>query len=318
MTNTIAPASTLNLDDVRDEFARDFDRVSGAICDGGARTADALWTRVCDESGANADDPHAWTADDVQKAYTALAEIATNVSRDDLARECQYMADDLAASLEADAMEAEAYAVAGVLSPAAHRAEALADDAGEVLAHLNAVGVTFPARRKVEAAEEFSFTGGLSSLAIPSKLAAVTVFQGNLATLADTLDAEPADTAGRRYYPAKIHKGDHALMVLAEMTPGDPLTTECIGQIQPKHEAWIRPILRTDDFNVTSERVPSIRVYVTAVTGGIEGKPTRGVNVAFFGAADAVRLDVRTRERAAREEAAYGSGSVVAVEALLD
>ncbi|PAP74817.1 hypothetical protein B1759_16715 [Rubrivirga sp. SAORIC476] len=316
MTNTTAPASTLNLDDLRDEFARDFDRVSGAICDGGARTADALWVRVCDESGANADDPHAWTADDVQKAYTALAEIAENVSADDLARECRYMADDLAASLEADAMEAEAYAIApyadlGAVTPFQSRALAIAADAVEVVAHMEAVGVRFDAAAKVDDAETYTMAAGGSALAIPSKLAATTVFQDNLATLAEVIHP-------RAYYPARIHRGDNCLMVLADMVPGDPMTAEVIGQIQPKHEAWIRPILRTGEHNVTTDAVPSIRVYVTAVTGGTPGKPTHGCNIVFTGAAQAIRDALRAEAREAAQEAAYGSGIVAYIDAETD
>ncbi len=197
------------------------------------------------------------------------------------------------------------------VTPYQARALAIAEDGAEVLAHLCSVGVRFDAVRKVEDAETYTLALGGSALAIPSKLAGVTVFQEQIEALAAVVPV-------RGFFPAKIHKGEHALMVLAELEPGNPASVACVGRIADKHAAWIGPVLRVNEFNVTSAALPSVGVYVSAVTGGVPGKPTRGVNVVFTGAADAVRLDLRARAREAREAAALDSGNVVAVEALID
>jgi len=226
---------------------------------------------------------------------------------------------------ERDAMAAEAYAVEpyadlGAVSPAMARAEAIADDAQTVLDHVNAVGVRFDARRKVEEAEEFSFLCGGSTLAVPSKLEGVAAFQGDLARLAETLEVMGPAPTGTRFYPARLHLGEDAdgrpvVVVMAETAPRRPESLRAVGFLQRKHVEWIAPILRTAASGAVTEASTPIRVHVTAVTGGTADRPTRGCNVAIAGTAAAVRADLRERAREARQEVAYGSGSIVAVEA---
>ena len=228
-------------------------------------------------------------------------------------------AEQEARAMEAEALAVEPYAV-GALSPAEHRAEAIAEDAAVVLDHLLDVGVTFDARRKVEAAEEFSFLAGGASLAVPTKLERVGPFQGDLTRLAETLGAMGPAPSGTRYYPARLHKGEGedgrpVVIVMAETTPGKPETLRAVGFLQRKHVDWIAPILQTAGSGAVTERSTPIRVYVTAVTGGEPGKPTRGCNVAVAGAADAIRLAIREAAQEDRQRAAYESGSVAAVEA---
>ena len=98
---------------------------------------------------------------------------------------------------ERDAMNAEAFPVAPAyaldgMSPAEHRAAAIAEDAAVVLAHILSVGgVRFDARRKVEASEEYSYLGGGSTLAIPTKLSGVAPFQANAEAVAGILATSP-------------------------------------------------------------------------------------------------------------------------------
>ncbi|WP_412070397.1 hypothetical protein [Rubrivirga sp. IMCC43871] len=216
----------------------------------------------------------------------------------------------------------DAPAYGPTLSPIEARAEAIAEDAALVLAHINAVGVTFDARKKVADAEEFSFLRGGSALAIPSKLSGVTAFQGDVSRLASALaDLDALTPGAARSYPARLHKGTDAkgalvVVVMAETVPGDPVSLRALGMLADKHAAWIAPILGTvPNTGAVTEASTPIRVYVTAVTGGTPDRPTRGVNVAIHGAADAVRAFYCAAETEARQSAAYESGSRAAVEA---
>ena len=207
-------------------------------------------------------------------------------------------------------------AAAGAVSPAEHRAEAVEADGALVLAHLLAVGVSFNARQKVGQAETYTMRHGGASLAVPSKLSHTTAFQA---------DAEAVETAaaGARFYPTTLYRaedvqGRSQIVVLAETVPGDRASLRAVGFLQDKHARWIAPLL---DGTVPVGRASGpdcpVRVYVTAVTGGTPDRPTRGVNVAICGAADAVRAAYDDAAREAAQERAYHSGDPVAVEAAI-
>ena len=51
-----------------------------------------------------------------------------------------------------------------------------------------------------------------------------------------------------------------------------------LGHVQPKHLGWLRPLLATR----------KLRLFLLAVTGGTEGKPTLGCNVVIGGIPDAI------------------------------
>ena len=318
--------------DARDSFDAALDDTLAVVL-GPDDCADAFLRHVSEAYATDGRNPADWTDDEMADTYDDLARyVATEDGaftederrRERLAAAFRAHAAALRSAAEADAMEAEAFGVApyavGGLSPAEHRAEAIADDAEHVLSHMNAVGVTFDARRKVADAEEFTFLAGGSSLAIPSKLERVAPFQGDLAKLAETLEVMGPSATGTRYYPARLHKGTGengraVLIVMAETTPGKPETLRAVGFIQRKHVDWMAPILHTAGSGAVTATSTPFRVYVTAVTGGTPDKPSRGCNVAIAGAADAVRAHVREMEQEAREAAAYESGSVAAVEA---
>lgn len=213
----------------------------------------------------------------------------------------------------------EPYAL-GALTPGQHRAAAIADDAEHVLGHLNAVGVTFDARKKVSEAEEFSFLCGASTLHVPTKLAGVTAFQDRIERAAEILDALGPAVAGVRFYPTFLHVGDDGagrpvVVVMVEMTPGDRTTLRALGTLQDKHAAWLAPLIETNERGAVTHDSTPVRVAVTAVTGGTPDRPTRGVNVAIGGAAQVIRRRIDAAADEAAAEAAYGSGSRAAVEA---
>ena len=215
-----------------------------------------------------------------------------------------------------EACEAPAYASGPDLSPAEHRAEAIADDAETVLAHILASGVRFNARRKVTDAEEFSFLRGGSTLALPSKLSSVSAFQGEAEEVAPAVDAVGG------YLPAVLHlaaydDGRPFLLVTADAQNGDPAGRRTLGTIQPKHLPWILPLLTVEPEGFVRSDRNALRVYVTAVTGGTPERPTRGVNIVITGSAEAVRLHVEAGAEEAAREAAYESGDPVAIAALL-
>ena len=325
MTN---PTTTTDAATARAEWDETFDAVAACVCDD-QHGPDALHEHVAPGS-VTSWDVSDWTDAELSEAYSALAGVARyddewgnpHADRDRLEAVCQERAEWLDAAAEAQALDAEAFPVldaarAHALSPAEHRAEAIAEDAAVVLAHLLDAAVTFPARAKVEQAEEFSYLAGGSTLAVPSKLSAVTVFADTAARLAAVLDARP-DHGVPAYYPARVYHGAQpdgkmVAVVMVETVPGDPGTIAPVGFLQDKHLDWVAPLLDTDAAGLCTER--GVRVHVTAVTGGTEGKPTRGVNVVITGAADAIRQRERAAAQADREARAYGSGNRAAVEA---
>ncbi|PAP78013.1 hypothetical protein [Rubrivirga marina] len=309
----------------RADWTSIFDAVAAEICapDVPTQTAEALHEHV-----GPATDAADWTDAEMADAYEGLA-ASLPAGLAELESACRDRADVLRAAAEAEderramdaeAFDVEAYADLGPVSPAMARAQAIAEDAAVVLDHMNAVGVRFDARRKVEEAEEFSFLAGGSTLAVPTKLERVTAFQGDLAKLADTLEAMGPAPSGTRYYPARLHKGTGeggrpVVIVMAETTPGDAGSLRAVGFLQPKHVEWLAPVLGTARSGAVTECSTPIRVYATAVTGGTADRPTRGCNVAIAGAAAAVRKALDAEAAEARRETAYGSGSVASVEA---
>ena len=224
--------------------------------------------------------------------------------------------DDCAAEMERDEPYATGPAPAGGLFPTFARQDAVEADGALVLAHLLAAGVTFPARRKVNASETYTLRHAGSTLAIPSKLAQVGVFQEDVEKL-------EAATNGAGFYPTTLYRceslsGTPEVIVLARTTADDGATIRAVGYLQEKHARWIAPLLDgTVAVGAASGPDCPVRVYVTAVTGGVAGKPTRGVNVAIVGVPDAIR---RAYDAAALEDArerAYHSADPVAVEAAL-
>ena len=112
---------------------------------------------------------------------------------------------------------------------------------------------------------------------------------------------------GRPTFPAGPSSARRSeIVVLAETEKGKGWTLQGLGFIQDKHAGWLAPLLASE----------AVRVYVTAVTGGTEGKPTRGVNVVLTGVADAIRRQLDAVALDAMREDAYGSGRV-AVEAMI-
>ncbi len=207
-------------------------------------------------------------------------------------------------------------ATVGAASPSEHRAEAIAEDAGTVLRHLTDIGVTFDAQQKLRGAEEFSYLRGGSTLAIPSKLAGVTAFQGDVSAVRDVLGTD-TPTA---YYPCRLFKGTDAhgapeIVVMAETKPGHGPSLRALGTLQAKHAAWLAPVLETNADGVVTTDSSPVRVYVTAITGGTPERPTMGVNVAITGTAQAIRRHVDALARAEQERRAFESGNVVAMEA---
>ena len=304
--------------DARAAFARTFDAVSLTICDDGARDADSLWSRVCEDAGLDAHASDAWSVADVRAAYLALAEVAEAVGEATLAGEARRFAADLEDASEAYADEpyAASGAPAAAPFPAFARQDAVEEDGALVLAHLLAVGVGFNARAKVNASETYTLRHAGSTLAIPSKLSHTSVFPTATEALEDA-------TAGAAFYPTRLYRceavdGTPQVVVLAETVPGDAASITAVGFLQDKHARWISPLLAgTVPMGRASDTDCPVRVYVTAVTGGVAGKPTRGVNVAICGVPDAIRAAYDAEALEAEREAAYGSGSRAAVEAAL-
>ena len=178
-------------------------------------------------------------------------------------------------------------------SPALARREAVDHDAADVLSHLlsfPAAGrpLRFDARRKVEAAALYSVRRGGSSLAVPTKLADTTRFEDAAARLAESF-AE----GGPSYRPTRLYldrrDGRDLVVVMAEV--GDAARSlRVVGYVQDKHAPWLLPLLapHADGDGHVSAACP-VGVYVTAVTGGTDERPTRGVNVCVTGVAEGVR-----------------------------
>lgn len=194
------------------------------------------------------------------------------------------------------------------------RQDAIEEDGALTLAHLLAVGVSFNARQKVNASETYSLRHAGSTLAIPSKLAQVGVFQ-------DDVEKLEAATVGTKFYPTTLYRceslsGTPEIIVLARTTADDGATIRAVGYLQEKHARWIAPLLDgTVPVGGASGADCPVRVYVTAVTGGTPDRPTRGVNVAICGVPDAIRRAYDAAAVEAQREAAYGSGNPVAIEA---
>ena len=188
------------------------------------------------------------------------------------------------------------------------RQEAVEADTADVLAHLlDCAPLRFNARAKMEQAEAYTLRAGGASLAIPTKLANVSLSQPAIRRVAARMETE-----GSSYLPCRIFVGETTggrpeIVILAETEKGKGWTLQGLGFIQDKHAGWLAPLL-------ASPTSPA-RVYVTAVTGGTDEKPTCGVNVVLTGVADALRQTIDDAALAAMREAAYGAGRV-AVEAV--
>ena len=215
-----------------------------------------------------------------------------------------------AACFEADSCVPAVYGNGPTPSPVyarIARQEAVEADTADVLAHLLSYApLRFDARAKMEQAEAYTLRAGGSALAIPTKLANVSLSQPAIAKIAGRMEAE-----GTAYLPCRIFVGETLggrpeIVILAETEKGKGWTLQGLGFIQDKHAAWLAPLVASG----------AVRVYVTAVTGGTADKPTRGVNVVLAGCADALRRTIDAAALDAMREDAYGSGRV-AVEAAL-
>ena len=197
--------------------------------------------------------------------------------------------------------------------PAIARQEAVEADSAVVYQHLSETGPQrFDVAAKMEQAEAFTLRRGGSSLAIPSKLANVSLSQPAIEAIAARMEAEEASYLPCRIFVGESLGGRPEIVILAEREAGKAWTLQGIGFIQDKHAAWLAPLLTTEPNGAVTNESSPVRVYVTAVTGGTPEKPTRGVNVAIAGVADAIH---RTFDRAAVEaaqEAAYERGAVAA------
>ena len=183
------------------------------------------------------------------------------------------------------------------------RQEAVEADTAEVLAHLLACApLRFNARAKMEQAEAYTLRKRGGALAIPTKLANVSLSQPAIEKVAARMEAEATSYLPCRTFVGETLGGRPEIVVLAETEAGKGWTLQGLGFIQDKHAGWLAPLLASG----------AVRVYVTAVTGGTDEKPTRGVNVVLTGVADAIRRQLDRAALDAMREAAYGAGRVTA------
>lgn len=201
--------------------------------------------------------------------------------------------------------------------PTIERQRAVEADTADLLAHLLDCGpLRFNARAKMEAAEAYTLRKRGGSLAVPTKLANVSLSQPAVAAVAARMEAEGTEYLPCRLFVGQTLGGRPEVVVLAETERGKPWTLRGLGFVQDKHAGWLAPLLATEPNGAVTDASSPVRVYVTAVTGGTESKPTRGVNVVLVGCADAVRKAYDGAAVEAMREAAYGSGA--GVEALID
>ncbi|MEL7170379.1 MAG: hypothetical protein AAGN64_13620, partial [Bacteroidota bacterium] len=152
------------------------------------------------------------------------------------------------------------------------RQESVEADAAAFFAHLRRSGVRFNARQKVEDATDYSLSVGGTSLAVPSKLVGTSKCQGALA------DAQRGrEVVGQRFTPAILavvedHRaGRDGLARIAVYAADGHL-----GFVADKHLGWLLPLLTPGLAGLVPFEESTVKVYVTAITGGVEGKPTRG------------------------------------------
>ena len=247
-------------------------------------------------------------ASQINAAAEAIAEGRAEVSRKGRARRAEL---DAPACVPGDSDGA----------PLLAREDALRADEADVYAHVSGSGSRFDVRRKLAEAFAFTWGRGGASLAIPSKLRGTAGLAERTARLA--ADVDVWDGGGSVYLPTVLHvlpegmENGPGVAVLAA-PHGTRDGAYIVGYLQDKHARWLAPLLNPTAAGTVTEESTPVRVYVTAVTGGTEDKPTRGVNVCITGAADAVRsMWHETASEEARADA-YESGDPARIEALLD
>jgi hypothetical protein len=120
----------------------------------------------------------------------------------------------------------------------------------------------FDVERKAQEALAFSQDRGAKAFALPTKLVGTKEFQDNLE------DLQRLHGAGLRYAELDVSP-DHDNPAELVASYGGLL----LGKLQHKHLGWIRPLLATR----------KLRVFLLAITGGTDGKPTMGCNVVVSG-----------------------------------
>lgn len=209
----------------------------------------------------------------------------------------------------------------GPTFPALAREEAVEMDAADLSCHISACGSRFDLSAKMEQAEAFTLRRGGSSLAVPSKLRGTAALAERTARLAADVDAW--DGGGSVYLPTVLHvvpegvENGPGIAVLAAPN-GTRAGAYIVGYLQDKHARWLAPLLNPTAAGTVTEDATPVRVYVTAVTGGTDDKPTRGVNVCITGAADAVRSMWAATARDEAEADAYESGDRTRIEATME
>jgi hypothetical protein len=105
------------------------------------------------------------------------------------------------------------------------------------------------------------------ALVLPTKLRRVMPFQEALSTL------KQAGASYRRLYLKPSGRGAGAGLVAF-------YGAEPLGFLSNRHRAWVE--------GMTPEGRAHLHLYVSAVTGGTEAKPSRGCNILIAGVAEAL------------------------------
>ncbi|MEP0548787.1 MAG: hypothetical protein ABJF88_17760 [Rhodothermales bacterium] len=125
-------------------------------------------------------------------------------------------------------------------------------------------GARFQIERKADDALKFCVDAGTRSFAVPSKLEGTSQFQENIARALPHLDRFS------RKLSAEITE-DGRIALSFGIHP--------LGYVRRKHECWVRPLVENG----------YVLFYLHQVTGGTEGKPTRGVNVCIYNLREAIQ-----------------------------
>lgn len=170
--------------------------------------------------------------------------------------------------------------------PALDVSDPLTDQAARWAEHVLRTAPHLPpatVTRKALDAVAFSLRHGLRSLSIPSKLVGVARHQPAVEALVRTHDLPLA--LRPRLVVSVTRDASGAPQRLVVFAPQPGRSPARLGHVQPKHAAWLAPLLGTG-----GDGYPSASLYLVEVTGlgrRAEGRPvTLGVNVRMTGIAD--------------------------------
>ena len=170
--------------------------------------------------------------------------------------------------------------------PALDVSDPLTDQAARWAEHVLRTAPHLPpayVTRKALDAVAFSLRHGLRSLSVPSKLVGVARHQPAVEALARTHDLPLA--LRPRLVVSATRDAPGAPERLVAFAPQPDRSLARLGHVQPKHAAWLAPLLGTG-----GDGHPSASLHLVEVTGlgrRAEGRPvTLGVNVRMTGIAD--------------------------------